>query len=200
MKRLHILYICLKLFMNLIRYFFSKYFFKQIFYASIISGIIIASIFLFLNISTNHNNYINVPDLKGLVIDDAKKILNEKKLKFEISDSTFFNPNYPKYSVLEQIPFANSEVKKNRKIYLTINPVNYGNVAIPNIIQITKRSAISALLSSNLELGEINLVDNIGKDMVIKILYNEKEINPGFLVPKKSKIDLVLGNGVKVEK
>ena len=186
--------------MNLIKYFFSRYFLKQVFIASIISGIIVALIFLFLNINTNHNNYISVPDLKGFVINEVQEILEEKNLSYEISDSTFFNPDFPKYSVLEQIPIADSNVKKNRKIYLTINPVNYGNIAIPNIIQITKRSAISALLSSDLELGEITLIDNIGKDMVIKILYKEKEITPGLLVPKKSKIDLVLGNGLKNEK
>ena len=186
--------------MNLIRYFFSKYFFKQIFIAFIISSFIIAAVFLFLNITTNHNNYISVPDLKGIDIDEVEVILYENDLKYEISDSTFFNPDFPKYSVLEQIPIANSKVKKDRKIYLTINPVNYGNIAIPNIIQITKRSAISALLSSDLELGEISLIDNIGKDMVIQILYKREEVSPGFLVPKKSKIDLVLGNGSKTEK
>ena len=186
--------------MNLIRYFFSRYFFKQIFVASIISGFIIAVVFLFLNITTNHNNYISVPDLKGIEINEVEVILYQNHLKYEISDSTFFNPDFPKYSVLEQIPTANSKVKKDRKIYLTINPVNYGNIAIPNIVQITKRSAISALLSSNLELGEISLIDNIGKDVVIQILYKKEEVSPGFLVPKKSKIDLVLGNGVKTEK
>ena len=186
--------------MNLIRYFFSRYFFKQIFVATVISGFTITVIFLFLNISTNHNNYISVPNLKGLVINEVEGILYENNLKYEISDSTFFNPDFPKYSVLEQIPIANSKVKKNRKIYLTINPVNYGNIAIPNIVQITKRSAISALLSSDLELGEITLIDNIGKDMVIQILYKKEKVNPGFLVPKKSKIDLVLGNGIKTVK
>ena len=52
-------------------------------------------------------------------------------------------------------------------------------------------------MSSDLELGEISLIDNIGKDMVIKILFDDAEVDPGFLVPKKSKIDLVLGNGIK---
>ena len=36
--------------------------------------------------------------------------------------------------------------------------------------------------------------------MVIQILYKKEEVSPGFLVPKKSKIDLVLGNGIKTEK
>ncbi|MAU63107.1 MAG: hypothetical protein CMC38_01975 [Flavobacteriaceae bacterium] len=184
--------------MNLLKYFFSRYFIKQAFIAFLISSLIILFIFLFLNISTNHNNYISVPDLKGILISDAKEALIEDNLKFEVSDSTFFNPDFPKFSVLEQIPSANSQVKKNRKIYLTINPSNYRNIAIPDIIQITKRSAIAALLSSDLELGEITLIDNIGKDMVIKIKYNNQEVDPGSLVPKKSKIDLVLGNGIKI--
>ena len=186
--------------MNLLKYFFSKYFLKQAFVASLFFGTIIAIVFIYLNISTNHNNYIKVPDLKGLSIENVAEILNKNKLKFEISDSTFFNPDFPKFVVLEQIPIASSEVKKNRKIYLTINPANFGNVEIPEIIQITKRSAISSLLSSNLNIGEITLIDNIGKDMVIKILYKNEEISPGFLVPKKSKIDLVLGNGINSEK
>ena len=184
--------------MNLLKYFFSRYFIKQAFIAFLISSLIILFIFLFLNISTNHNNYISVPNLKGILISDAKEALIEDNLKFEVSDSTFFNPDFPKFSVLEQIPSANSQVKKNRKIYLTINPSNYRNIAIPDIIQITKRSAIAALLSSDLELGEITLIDNIGKDMVIKIKYNNQEVDPGSLVPKKSKIDLVLGNGIKI--
>ena len=184
--------------MNLLKYFFSRYFIKQAFIAFLISSLIILIIFLFLNISTNHNNYISVPDLRGILISDAKEALIEDNLKFEVSDSTFFNPDFPKFSVLEQIPSANSQVKKNRKIYLTINPSNYRNIAIPDIIQITKRSAIAALLSSDLEIGEITLIDNIGKDMVIKIKYNNQEVDPGSLVPKKSKIDLVLGNGIKI--
>ena len=37
------------------------------------------------------------------------------------------------------------------------------------IIQTTKRSAISALLASGLELGDVSYVDNIGRDMVIEL-------------------------------
>tara|TARA_B100000902_G_scaffold303407_1_gene291544 strand:+ start:1473 stop:1589 length:117 start_codon:yes stop_codon:yes gene_type:complete len=37
---------------------------KQAFIASLVSATIIVFVFLFLNITTNHNNYISVPDLK----------------------------------------------------------------------------------------------------------------------------------------
>ena len=106
-----------------------------------------------------------------------------------------YNPDLPKFSIVEQIPKSSSEVKKNRKIYLTLNPSNYGKVSIPKITQITQRSAISSLLASDLEVGEITYEDNIGKDMVLKIFIDGNEISEGDMVPKKSKIDLVLGNG-----
>ena len=40
-----------------------------------------------------------------------------------------------------------------------------------------------------------DIIDNIGMDMVIEIAYKGKTIAPGILLPKTSKIDLVLGNG-----
>ncbi|MDC1402770.1 serine/threonine protein kinase, partial [Flavobacteriaceae bacterium] len=36
---------------------------------------------------------------------------------------------------------------------------------------------------------------NIGKDMVLEIRYEGEKIAPGVILPKTSKIDLVLGNG-----
>ena len=95
------------------------------------------------------------------------------------------------------MPLANSKVKENRIIYLTINPNNYGNVVIPNVIQITKRSAISALLASGLEIGNVTFIDNIGKDMVIELSFQDEVVLPGLMIPKMSKIDLILGNGIK---
>ena len=90
---------------------------------------------------------------------------------------------------------AGSEVKKNRKIYITVNPSGYRQITVPNLIQITKRNAESIINSIGFELGEIMYKDNIGKDMVLEITHKGKTISPGVLLPKKSKIDLVLGNG-----
>ena len=181
--------------MNLLKYFFSKYFLKQLCTASVVIGFLIFFLFIFLNLNTNHNNYIIVPDLIGFQIQEFEEVLSERKLTYEIVDSTFYNPDFPKHSVLEQMPLANSKVKKNRKIYLTINPNNYGNVVIPNVIQTTKRSAISALVASGLELGDVSYINNLGRDMVIELLYKGEVAVPGIMIPKKSKIDLVLGNG-----
>ena len=130
-------------------------------------------------------------------MDDVDQIIKKTKLRYEVIDSSFFNPDFEKKSVIEQIPQPSQKVKKNRKIYLTINPSGYGNVVLPNLIQLTKRNAESTLSALELEIGEISYEDNIGKDMVLKVLYMDTEINAGHIIPKKSKIDFVLGNGLK---
>ena len=186
--------------MNFIKYIFSKYFFKQLFKAIVLTLFFVLVIYFYLNITNNHNKYINVPELKGVNLNEAKVILEENNLSYIILDSALYNPDYPKFSVLEQLPKSNSQVKKNRKIYLTLNPSNYGKVSVPNIIQITQRSANSSLLASGLEIGDVSYENNIGKDMVLEILFNGNKLNVGDMVPKKSKIDLILGNGKTEEK
>jgi len=186
--------------MNFIKYIFSKYFFKQLFKAIVLTLFFVLVLYFYLNITTNHNKYINVPELKGVNLNKAKVILEENNLSYIILDSALYNPDYPKFSVLEQLPKSNSQVKKNRKIYLTLNPSNYGKVSVPNIIQITQRSANSSLLASGLEIGDVSYENNIGKDMVLEILFNGNKLNIGDMVPKKSKIDLILGNGKTEQK
>ena len=97
--------------------------------------------------------------------------------------------------MIDHLPTAGSEVKKNRKIYLTMNPSGYRTITVPNLIQITRRNAESMIKAVGFELGQIEYQDNIGKDMVLEIGHQGKKISPGALLPKTSKIDLVLGNG-----
>ncbi|MGI9541141.1 MAG: PASTA domain-containing protein, partial [Flavobacteriaceae bacterium] len=74
---------------------------------------------------TNHNEYQKVPNLKGIPLEALPAILVEQNLRFEIIDSTKFVPSLPPLSVIAHLPIADSEVKKNRKIYLTLNPSGY---------------------------------------------------------------------------
>jgi len=144
---------------------------------------------------THHNQYQKVPDLQGVLLSALPEILEEESLRFEIIDSAQFVPSLPPLSVISHLPKAGSEVKENRKIYLTVNPSDYRKVTVPNLIQITKRNAESLLKSTGFQLGEITYKDNIGKDMVLGIQHRGNTIEPGILLPKTSKIDLVLGNG-----
>ena len=138
-----------------------------------------------------------MPSLSGLNIEDANKILKKKKIKFEVLDSSKYFSETPVNFILSQIPDAGEFVKKNRKIYLNVNPSDYQKVSIPNIIQITKRNAESILNALGFEVSSFQYVDNIGKDMVLEVLYNGEKMNIGDAIARGSKLELILGNGKK---
>ncbi len=179
------------------RFFFSRSFILNLALAFLAFIFFCYLLLTFLKFFTHHNNLEEVPDLTGVLIDDAQEIIFDSKLRCEVLDSSKFTPEFSPLSVLDQIPKAGDFVKKNRKIYLTLNPSGYRRISIPNIIQITKRNAETRLKSVCFELGQIFYRDNIGKDMVLEVRFNGKKILPGELLPKTSKIDLVLGNGKK---
>lgn len=170
---------------------------KHLFASSITVFIIFYFVFISVKIYTKHNRYIEVPSLSGLNIEDANKILKKKKLKFEVLDSSKYFSETPVNFILSQIPDAGEFVKKNRKIYLNVNPSDYQKVSIPNIIQITKRNAESILNALGFEVSGFQYVDNIGKDMVLEVLYNGEKMNIGDAIARGSKLELILGNGKK---
>ena len=106
-----------------------------------------------LMIYTKHNRYIEVPSWVGLNLNEAIITLERNKLRYEVLDSSKFIIDIPKYTIISQIPLENELVKKNRKVYLNVNPKNFQKVSIPNVVQITKRNAVSLLKSVGFEVG-----------------------------------------------
>jgi len=181
--------------MSFVKFLTSKVFFKQLALA-IVAIIVLCFIMLkWLNITTNHGDFVVVPDLKGKSIETVKIELDDNDLAMEIQDSANFNPNYPKYSVIEQSPLAGAQVKENRKIYLILNPSGYRKVAVPNILKRTFRQAKPQLEALEFKIGNITYLDNIGKDVVLGMKHNGKTLKAGTKLPLTSTIDLVLGNG-----
>jgi beta-lactam-binding protein with PASTA domain len=128
-------------------------------------------------------------------LDKAISILDDNKLKYEVLDSSKFFIEIPKYSIISQIPKGLELVKKNRKIYLNVNPQNFQKVSLPNVIQITKRNAESILTALGFQVKEYSYIDDIGKDMVLDVLHQGEKIFPGQKIPMNSELDLILGNG-----
>jgi beta-lactam-binding protein with PASTA domain len=181
--------------MSIIKFLTSKVFLKQVLLAVVALVVFCFLMLKYLKWSTNHGEFIEVPELKGKTLDVAEIELDDNDLNMVVQDSANYNPNYPKYSVIEQSPEAGSLVKEDRKIYLTLNPSGFRKVAIPEIIRRTYRQAKPTLEAIGFEIGNISYIDDIGKDEVISIRFNGERISPGTLLQKTSKIDLVLGNG-----
>ncbi|MGB0981556.1 MAG: PASTA domain-containing protein [Winogradskyella sp.] len=180
--------------MSIVKFFTSKVFFKQLALASVALVIVCFLILKWLSITTNHNEFVVVPDLKGKSLATVEIELNDNDLKMEIQDSANFNPKYPKYAVIEQNPVAGAKVKENRKIYLILNPSDYRKVAVPNVLNRTFRQAKPTIEALEFEVGKITYKDAIGEG-VMSMSYKNKPLKPGTLLPLTSKIDLVIGNG-----
>jgi len=182
--------------MSLVQFVKSKLFLKQLLYAGIGMIIFVFIIMKWLNISTNHDQKIEVPNLDKLSLNDVEKTLDELDLNFVVIDSASYNPNYPKKAVIDQDPEPGDFVKENRKIYLTLNPSGYKDVEIPNLFGKTRRQVTSQLRSIGFRVDdEFVYVNDIAEDVVRGLIFSSKNLKVGDKVPKNSLITLKLGNG-----
>ena len=182
--------------MSLLNFVKSKTFLKQLIIAII--GVILLLFLLtkWLDVTTNHDQKIQVPDLSKLTISEVTIVLDELNLKAEIIDSTNFNPEYPPLSVIEQHPEAGDFVKEKRRIYLKINRPTYQNIEIPNVFTKPRRNAEATLKAVGFRVGDNpKYVKDIAKDVVRGLYHNGKPIKEGDLLPRNSLLELKLGDG-----
>lgn len=182
--------------MKLIKFIFSKVFLLQLILAVIVVVALVFGALKFLEITTNHNETVAVPDLSKFELDIVEKKLEEMNLRMEVLDSANYNPDYPPFSVLDQVPKPGKQVKENRKIYLTLNPSGYVDVEIPqNLIRRTRRQVEPTLIALGFEIGEIIEKPDIAKGAILELRHKGEALKAGDFLPKTSIIDLVVGDG-----
>jgi beta-lactam-binding protein with PASTA domain len=181
--------------MSFVKFLISKSFFKNTIFIILISGLFLISLIFFLKITTKHGDFIVVPNLEGRTVTQIDDQLSELNLKYVISDSGNYNPEFKVNSVLDQLPKANSKVKEGRKIYLTVNASDFEMVEIPKVTRVTVRQARKTIESLGFIFGDIEYVDDIARDEVISIFNDGVELNEGDFLKRTSVIDFKLGNG-----
>ena len=149
--------------MSLKKFLVSKDFLKHLGLAIAIAIIIIFLTLLWLSIYTRHGQSRPVPDLYGLTIEEAEKTVTKNKMRFQVIDSVYTNI-VPRGCVVEQNPVAGFEVKKNRRIMATINAFNPEMVEMPDLLELSKRQALSLIESSGLEIGKLNYKPDLAVD------------------------------------
>ena len=183
------------LYMSLKKFLTSKVFFKHL---AIALGIVFVVVFLllqWLSWTTNHGQKIPVPDLKKMNVEKATEALENIDLEAVVLDTIEFNAQFPPYTIVEQDPLPNVNVKENRKVYVKVNAGGYSTVKMPDLIQKSYRLAAPMLKSAGLEEGSKSYVPYLAKDVILEMKQNGKTLKAGDKVMKASKIDLVLGDG-----
>jgi len=182
--------------MDFIRFIFSKRFLIQLLLATLISLGLLAIVMVGLNIYTGHKKYIVVPDFKGKLVSEVKADENYKNFEFVVIDSAFEMGQKPG-TILTQDPLVNSQVKHNRKIYVTVVSSVPDLITMPDLKFLTLRQAVSMMESYGLKMGNLSYTRSFDEDAVQQQYYEGKPVKAGTKVFKGSIIDLVVGLGSK---
>jgi beta-lactam-binding protein with PASTA domain len=145
-----------------------------------------------LAVFTHHGKVIQVPDMVGLSVREADHVADTAGVRIEVVDSIYVR-GMAKGSVYKQNPSAGANVKKGRRIMLTINATVPKRVTMPNLVGYSMRQAKAELSSRGLLLGKLIYVDDIATNNVLKQQQNGRDVRPGSSVESGSDIDLVVG-------
>lgn len=143
---------------------------------------------------TRHGYSIAVPSFYGMTPEEALEVADYDHLRIQVVDSLYDESEQPG-TVLEQYPAEGARVKENRLIHLTINAKNPEKVIFPNLKNAAYRQTLQTLQARGFAIGRIEYVPAEFKNLVLTFKQEGKEILPGAMLRKGSRIDIVLGDG-----
>jgi beta-lactam-binding protein with PASTA domain len=185
--------------MSVKEFFKSRVFWKQVALAMVIGVAILLILIIWLNIYTRHGQTRPTPEIRGLTIIEAEHVTSKNKMKLQIIDSVYTSL-VPRGCVAEQMPLPGHRVKKGRTIKATINAFNPEMVAIPDLVGLPRRQAISVIETAGLQVGQLNYVPDLTVDFVLRQTIHGREVTPGDSVQKGMVVDLVLGRGLSSQR
>ena len=142
---------------------------------------------------TMHGESIEVPKVKGMMINDAQYALERIELVAVVVDSAYVREQ-PAGIVLEQTPGIGSRVKSGREIYLTVNRKQTPTNTIPDIAgNCSRREAEARLRALGFKIGPMEFIPG-DPDWVIALKVNGREVYAGERVPCDAPVVLVVGN------
>ena len=182
--------------MNMLN-FLKKYpLLTHLFLAVIITCAIIAGLLLWLNSYTNHGKVVEVPNVKGLKIEDAIPLLEGKTLQYDIVDSMFVKNATPG-TILETTPPVGVLVKEGRTIYITINSLNAQKITIPDVIDLSQRQGISMLRSLGFESIETKTVPGAYRDLIVGLESKGVTLEAGTKISPTAPLRLLVSSGME---
>lgn len=173
--------------------------FRQTFIANLlfITGICVVLYFLFfasLGWITGHGDERKVPQLVGKPLESVIASLEQEGFEVDI-DSTY-DPEAKPLVIMDQQPESGMTVKTGRTIFLIVNKQAPPQTPMPNLVNLSYRSAEMLLKSNKLIIGDTTYRPDIASGSVLVQMYKGKEIAPGTMIPQGSRIDIVIGDGL----
>jgi beta-lactam-binding protein with PASTA domain len=104
---------------------------------------------------------VKVPNITGLTLTKADDIIKGSKLRVaEVRE--VYSETVPKGRIISQLPFAGSEVREGRRLYITISR-GIEKVRIPYVIEKYERDAWLEIMRLGFNVGDIEYIENEDK-------------------------------------
>jgi beta-lactam-binding protein with PASTA domain len=172
---------------------------NRYFWVNIIGMVVAVFLLIFiviegLSLYTHHGDVVEVPDVKGLSLDEARLMLKNHGLDGVVVDSSYVK-TMPAGCVLELLPAAGQTVKEGRVIYLTVNTGTAPLYVIPDVADNSSaRQARARMIAAGFKLTEDEHISG-ERDWVYGVKYNGRELRHGEKVPVGATLTLLVGNG-----
>jgi beta-lactam-binding protein with PASTA domain len=185
--------------MKLMRFLRTKAFWANMALAVIVVLISYQGLKAFLSWHTYHGDSWEVPDITGLHMEDARKVLEEKQLRLRVTDSSEFNFAFNGHEVYQQYPIPGAMVKRDRPIRVTVNPMKEPPILLPDVREVKVERALEILKRRGFKIGKTTYIPYLGKDVVVRLESGGAIVEPGMEFKRGAYIDVVLGEGLGEE-
>jgi beta-lactam-binding protein with PASTA domain len=178
--------------MSLLRFLFSKTFLINAALAALFVGVVLGGTWFYLHAFTGHGKFVEVPDIRGLDLDEAITGLDKYNLEYLVVDSVW-NESAVGGSVLEQNPSPGSQVKQDRKVYLTIFRYNPEAVKLDIEEGMNFKIALIKLQNKGIPADTTFEPNVLLHDMVVRVMQNGVLLTPEDMVKPGESVRLVIG-------
>lgn len=143
---------------------------------------------------TRHGHSVEVPDIKGLSVEEANSVLGKRGLTSVVIDSTYVKDAAPG-RILEQNPARGLRVKDGRAIYLTISSLSIPLRSVPDVADNSSlRQAQAKLTAAGFKLTAEEYI-NGERDWVYGVKYKGRQLTIGEKIPTGATLTLLVGDG-----
>lgn len=166
---------------------------KNLLYMLAVSIVIIFMAFMFIKIVARQGKEYELPDMRGAALAELKHD-NPLKLRYVVIDSVY-DADQEGGIVVQQDPLPGTMVKTKRKVYVTVTTYAPSDVVLPELSNMTVRSAVSALEAGGLRCGRLRFVDSPYRNVILECTCKGKMVYAGEKMSQGDVVDLTVGLG-----
>ena len=177
--------------------FFEKHpLVKHLLYMLGVSVVIVVLAFLLIKVIARQGKEYELPDIYGVSLQELGSH-NPLHFKYVVIDSVY-HADKEGGLVVQQDPKAGTMVKTHRKIYVTVTTYAPADVVLPELSNMTVRSAVSALEAAGLRCGKLRFVDSPYRNVILEATCKGKMVYAGEKMDQGAVVDLTVGMGEKL--